>query len=273
MTWTNTSAFSSYILTFVHGDEAVVEGAHRPRKGAAEITPGGIVIPVYDSGTVENVSTTTVTAIPNNTLVTLTQFDKRAPANFKRSEWKRFQDDPDHRMIVAEGQGRDLVEQILIDFYAVVVDEGNATSVGTTPSGDVLTQNILAKMATVKSRSRAGKATKITIFLNESGAAAFAMSNRAAFNYAPSDPFFGTFLGAKVWTTNDDLSGSGTVIGGVFGEMGIAYAAAEVITTTSGDQPENLTGMHTVNSTASYGIKSLNTDMLHHFVTAPISGS
>lgn len=270
MSWTNTNAFASYILTYTHGDESVLAGAHRPKRGSSEIAPGGIIIPVRSSGTVENISTTNSTLVANNSLVTLTDFNKRTSSHLKPTEWNRFQDDPAFREIEAEGQARDLVEQALVDFYAVIVDNGTRTNLGAAPTGDVITQNILLRMAAIKSRARKGKPSKMTIFLNESGAAAFAFSNRSAFNYAPAtDPMFGTFLGADVYTTNDALSGSGTVIGGIFGEFGIAYASAQVQTeATIGDRFDLRTGMHIITSTHIYGIKELDIEQLHFFANS-----
>lgn len=270
MSWTNTTAFSSYILTYTHGDESVLAGAHRPKKGTAEIAPGGIIIPVRSSGTVENISVTNSTLVANNSLVTLVDFNKRTASHLKPTEWNRFQDDPNFREIEAEGQARDLVEQALVDFYATIVDNGTRQNVGATPSGDVLTQFILQKMAAIKSRARKGKPSKMTIFLNESGAAAFAFSQGKTFNYAPAkDPMFGTFHGADVYTTNDALSGSGTVIGGIFGEFGIAYASTQVQTqATVGDAFDLRTGMHIVTSTHIYGIKALDTNQLYFFANS-----
>lgn len=271
MAWTTTSAFSDYILTFTHGDGSVLEGSHRPAKGTARIEPGGIVVPIYNSGTVEDISTTNSTLTPNNSLVTLTQFSKRTAAHFFPFEWVRFADDSAFRKVSAQGQGRDLLGQALTDFYQIIITEGTGTNIGnTTPTGSQLTQVILQKMATIKSRAANGVPSKMTIFLNESGAAAFAFDNRSAFNYAPADdPMFGTFMGADVYTTNDDLSGSGSIMGGIFGEFGIAYASADVQTvSTPGDQVDLRTGMHIITSVHSYGIKSLDSNQLHYFRAA-----
>ena len=272
MAFTTTQEFSQYIMTFTHGDEQVLSGAHRPAFGTAEITPGGIDIPIWNTGTVEDISATASTATPNNTLVTLDDFNKRRVVHFLPTEWNRFMDDPNHRKVIADGLARDLVGQALTQFYATVVDEGTeAPELGTTPTGETIAGILLGEIAQIKAKSRAGVPTKLTIFLNASGSAALAQNQRAAFNYAPvGDPMFGNWMGADIWTTDDALSGSGTVVGGIFSEWGIAYASANVEMLAIG-VPEPLTGTRVSTVIHAYGLKALDSAQLRILVEANTS--
>ena len=266
MSWTNTSAFAEYILTFTYGDSTILSGAYRPAMGAAEITPGGIVIPVFNSGTVEDVSSTPSTGVAGNTLVTLTTYDRRRVAHMKPSEWNRFQDDPGYRDVIARGLARDLVGDALTKFYGQIRDFGTAGGAwGATPTGATIAQKLLAKIAAIKAYWQDGVTSKLSIYLNASGAAALAYDQRGAFNYAPAgDPFFGTWMGAQIWTTNNALSGSGTVIGGIFSEFGVAYASAGIDMLGIGE-PEPLTGTRLTTAVHTFGLKALDANQVYYF--------
>jgi hypothetical protein len=266
LTWTNTTAFSEYLMTYTYGDQTILQGAYRPSMGGAEITPGGIVIPVIGSGTVEDISATPSTATPNNSLVTLTTYDRRRVSHFKPSEWNRFEDDPGYREKIARAHARDLIGDALTKFYAQIVDYGTAaTALGATPTGAAWASAILTKLATIKTKWVDGIVPKVSLFLNESGAAAFALSQQGAFNRAPTGtPLFGEWMGMDIWTTGNALSGSGTVIGGIFSEYGIAYASAGIETLATGEG-EPLTGTRLVTNTHTFGIKVLDDTQCYFF--------
>jgi hypothetical protein len=266
MTWTNTNAFSEYILTYTHGDATVLSGAYRPEIGGAEISPGGIIIPVMESGTVEDISSTPSTGTSNNSLVTLTDYNRRRVSHFTPTQWNRFTDSPNYRTVIARGHSRDHIGDALTKFYGIVVDEGtDGGAWGATPTGAQIAQNLLAKMALIKAYWMDGVTSKMTIFLEDSGAAALAYDQRGAFNYAPAgEPMFGNWMGADIYTTNNALSGSGTVIGGIFSEFGMAYASAEIETLAAGEG-EPLTGTRLVTTTHVFGIKALDTNQVYYF--------
>lgn len=265
MTWTNTSAFSDYIRTQVHGDETVLRGAHRPDKDNIEITPGGIVIPIFVSGTVEDVSTTASTSTPNNTLKTLTDANKRRVDHLLKTQWNRFKDSRAYREGIAMNQAQDLLGNALTAFYNEMVDNGTKIAQAAAPTGQQITDNLLTQMAKIKSRSPKGIPSQMSIVLNESGGAAFASNQAGKFNYAPAtDPFYGTWMGSTVWTTNDALSGSGTVYGFVFGELGIAYVSADVDTQFPiNDMPEPRTGMWIVSTVHCRSLATLDAELVY----------
>ncbi len=266
MTWSNTNAFSEYILTYTHGDATVLSGAYRPEIGGADITPGGIVIPVMEPGTVEDITSTPSTGTSNNSLITLTDYNKRRVSHFTPTQWNRFSDSPNYREVIARGHARDHIGNALTVFYGKVVDEGtDGGAWGATPTGAVIAAALLAKIAAIKAYWLDGITSKMTIFLNASGSAALAIDQRAAFNYAPAgDPMFGSWMGADIYTTNNALSGSGTVIGGIFSEYGIAYASAEIETLAAGEG-EPLTGTRLVTTIHVYGVKALDANQLIYF--------
>ena len=266
MTWTNTNAFAEYILTYTHGDKTILSGAYRPAMGSAEITPGGIIVPIWNSGTVEDISSTPSTGVAGNTLRTLTTYDKRRVVHMKPSEWNRFQDDKAYREVIARGISRDLIGDVLTKFYAEIVDYGtDGGALGATPTGAQIAAALLAKIATIKAYWEDGITSKLSIFFNASGSAALADNQRAAFNYAPEgDPMFGRWMGADIWTTNNALSGSGTVIGGIFSEFGIAYASAEIDMIAIGEK-EPLTGTRLTTATHTYGIRYLDANQLFYY--------
>lgn len=265
MSWTNTNAFGEYILTQVHAEGTMLEGAYRPKQDDIEITPGGIVIPVFVSGTVEDVSTTASTHTPSNVLKALTDKDKRRVDHLKKSQWTRFKDSRSYRDGIAMNQANDLIGQALTDFYKEVVDNGTKVTQSGAPTGAQITTTLLTKIATIKAKSPKGIPPKLTIVLNESGAAAFADNQAGKFNYAPTtEPFYGTWMGAKIWTTDDSLSGSGTVYGAVFGELGIAYAPAAVDTTfPENDRPEQRTGMYIITTLYTYALAVLDAKLVY----------
>ena len=266
MTWTNTAAYGEYILTYTHGDGTVLAGAYRPAIGSAEITPGGIIIPIWNSGTVEDISSTPSTGVAGNTLVTLTTYDRRRVVHMKPSEWNRFTDDHGYRDIIARGLGRDLVGDALTKFYGIIVDEGSdGGALGATPAGSVWASNLLTKMAQIKAYWVDGVTSKMTIFLTPSGASALAINQQGAFNYAPSpSPIFGNWMGADIYVTNNALSGSGTVIGGIFSEMGMAYASALIDMIAIGEK-EPLTATRLTTAAHTFGIKSLDANQVFYF--------
>lgn len=266
MTWTNTNAFAEYILTYTYGDKTVLSGAYRPALGSATIDPGGIIIPIWNSGAVEDVSSTPSTGAAGNTLITLTTYDKRRVVHMKPSEWNRFKDDPAYREVIARGVSRDLIANALTTFYGMIVDEGSDGGAwGTAPTGAQIAQNLLAKIAAIKAYWEDGVASKMTIFLNASGSAALAYDQRGAFNYAPAtDPMFGNWMGADIYTTNNALSGSGTVIGGIFSEFGCAYASAEIDMLGIGEK-EPLTGTRLTTAVHTFGLKAVDTNQLFYF--------
>ena len=266
MTWTNTNAFSEYVLTYTHGDATVLSGAHRPEIGGAEITPGGIIIPVMSSGTVEDVSSTPSTGTSSNSLVTLTDYNRRRVSHFTPTQWNRFSDSPNYRDVIARTHARDHIGDALTKFYGVVVDEGSDGGAwGALSTGAEIAAYLLAKIAAIKAYWMDGVTSKMTIFLNASGSAALAYDQRSAFNYAPAgDPMFGSWMGADIYTTNDSLSGSGTVVGGIFSEFGIAYASAEIETLSAGEG-EPLTGTRLVTTVHVFGMKALDTNQLYYF--------
>jgi len=234
--------------------------------GSAVIEPGGIIIPIWNSGTVEDISSTPSTGTAGNTLVTLTTYDRRRVVHMKPSEWTRFQDDRGYREVIARGLARDLIGDALTKFYGMVVDEGSDGGAwGATPTGAVIAQKLLAKIAAIKSYWQDGIASKISIFLNASGSAALADNQRSVFNYAPQgDPMFGKWMGADIWTTNNALSGSGTVIGGIFSEFGCAYASANIDMIAVGEK-NSLTATRLTTAAHTFGLKALDVNQLFYF--------
>lgn len=263
MSLTDTSAFGEYILTFTQGDATILSGAYRPVADTGESfidAQGKIVIPVWNSGTVEDISATPSTLTGSNTLVTLTTFDRRRVVHMEPSEWRSFENSRNNREIVARGLGRDLTGDALTKFYAEIVDNGTASTEFdvAAPTGSQIAERLLQEIAGIKAKWMNGVTSKMSIFLNASGSAALAQNQRAAFNYAPTtDPFFGEWMGAKVWVTDDALSGSGTVIGGIFSEFGIAYVSDNIDMIAIGAK-EPLTATRLTTAAHTFALKVLD---------------
>ncbi len=258
MTWTNAKAYSEYQLLKLWADNGILSGCYQPANGEVKITPGGIEIPIFVSGTVEDISVTVPTHVPSNTLVTIASYDKRRTDQYKPSEWNRFTDSRNYREGAAANQANDLRNFATGAFYDMSYTNGTLSALGVKPTGEEYEAWFLTQIATLRSWSQGGAAPKMTAYLTPSGSAAFIQHMGTKIRYADAaDPFFGTWMGVKLYVATHTLSGSGTVVGGIFSDKGAAYAPAAIEVAATG-QIDDLTGMRKVSSFYTYGLGVLD---------------